>query len=174
MCPKGSGKLIDTMANVSIFSGNFFHFVKSKKYAFQMMSTNFKGKISVVTITTETRWRWRSTDQRASNLHLRQTLRRPKNHGCLGCATQNLPPQYRGVCMIFCSMSLEKDQSLCHTLHMHVSVCVTHYTGPTILAYNYTLTLSWPSVIPGPWYPSQAALWVSLALGTSPDSSLGL
>ncbi len=34
---EGSGKLIDTMANVSLFSGNFFHFVKTKKYAFQMM-----------------------------------------------------------------------------------------------------------------------------------------
>ena len=28
---KGSGKLIDTVAYVSIFSGNFFHFVKTKK-----------------------------------------------------------------------------------------------------------------------------------------------
>ncbi len=26
--------------------------------------------------------------------HLRQTLRRPKNPGCLGCVTHNLPPQY--------------------------------------------------------------------------------
>ncbi len=76
--------------------------------------------------------------------------------------------------VLICSMSLEKDQCLCHTLHIHVSVCVTHYTGPTILASNYTLTLSWPSVMPGPWYPSQAALWASLALGTSQDSSLGL
>ncbi len=38
---KGSGKLNDTMANVSIFRGNFFHFVKNKKYAFQMMVNNF-------------------------------------------------------------------------------------------------------------------------------------
>ena len=48
-------------------------------------------------------------------------------------------------------------------LHILVSVCVTHYTGPTIWASNYTLTLSWPSVMPGPWSASQAALFVSLA-----------
>ena len=28
---EGSGKKIDIMANVSIFSGNFFHFVESEK-----------------------------------------------------------------------------------------------------------------------------------------------
>ncbi len=33
------------------------------------------------------------------SFHLRQTLRRPKNPGCLGCATHNLPPLYRGVCI---------------------------------------------------------------------------
>ncbi len=38
---QGSGKLINTMANVSIFFGNFFHFAKTKKYAFQMMVNNF-------------------------------------------------------------------------------------------------------------------------------------
>ncbi len=31
------------------------------------------------------------------HIHLRQTLRRPRNPGCLGCATHNLPPLYRGV-----------------------------------------------------------------------------
>ncbi len=30
-----------------------------------------------------------------SNLHLPQILRRPKNPGCLGCATHNLPPLHR-------------------------------------------------------------------------------
>ena len=29
--------------------------------------------------------------------YLCQTLRSPKNHECLGCATQNLPPQYSGT-----------------------------------------------------------------------------
>ncbi len=38
---KGSGKLIDTMANVSIFSGNFFHLAETKKHASQMMVNNF-------------------------------------------------------------------------------------------------------------------------------------
>ncbi len=56
-----------------------------------------------------------------------------------------------------------KCQCLCHILHIHGSVCVTHYTGPTILASNCTLTLSWPSVMPGLWYPSQPALRVSQA-----------
>ncbi len=49
------------MANVLIFSGNFFHFVKMKKYAFQMMVNNFREnlggnnyhQISVVIVTTE-------------------------------------------------------------------------------------------------------------------------
>ncbi len=54
-------------------------------------------------------------------------------------------------------------QCLCHTLHTRVSVCVTHYTGTTILSSNYTLTPSWPSVMPWPWYPSQAGLWASQA-----------
>ncbi len=44
------------MANVSIFGGNFFHFVKTIRYAFQMMVNNFQVKISVVTITNEFRW----------------------------------------------------------------------------------------------------------------------
>ncbi len=36
--------LIDTMVNVSIFSGNiFFYYKETKKYAFQMMVNNFVG-----------------------------------------------------------------------------------------------------------------------------------
>ncbi len=31
--------------------------------------------------------------------HLWRLLRRPKNPICLSCATQNLPPQDRGLCM---------------------------------------------------------------------------
>ncbi len=86
-----------------------------------------------------------------ASFHLWRLLRRPKNPICLGCATQNLPPQDRGLFMRGFG------------LHTHVSVCVTHYTGPTILSSNYTLTPSWPSVMPGPWYPSKAGLCVSKA-----------
>ncbi len=53
---EGSGILIDTMANVSIFTDTFMHFVETKKYVIQMMLNNFKPKISMVTITTEIWW----------------------------------------------------------------------------------------------------------------------
>ena len=53
-----------------------------------------------------------------------------RNMGCVSVAQPQNPSQYRGVWMR-------------GFLHIHVSVCVTHYTGPTILASNYTLTPSW-------------------------------
>ena len=36
-----SSILIDTMADVSVFSGNFLPFVETKKYVIQMMLNNF-------------------------------------------------------------------------------------------------------------------------------------
>ncbi len=41
---KGSGKLIDKMANVSIFSGNFFHFIETKKICLSNDGEQFLGK----------------------------------------------------------------------------------------------------------------------------------
>ncbi len=62
--------------------------------------------------------------------HLYQTLCKPKNPRCLGCATQNLPPQHRGMCM----------KGFVYVTHnCRLSVCSLHRSNNfSIWAYSCT------------------------------------